>query len=230
MHIKRKNILRGVYYITGLFLLVLGVVLSTKADLGVSPIISIPYSLSKINGFSLGDMTLLLYTIFVLTQMLLHSFTEKERRRINLFKDIMQLVISLIFTRAINLFDSWIPDLCVWKEGKTVSIFLIQIAVLCTAIILVGVGTAWSLDANVIPNPADGFVNTLAQILHKSVGICKNFVDISCVLLTIVLCKLYIGHVVGIGVGTIIAMICVGRVVAFFNTFLWPHLEKLSKG
>ncbi|HEX3026009.1 MAG TPA: hypothetical protein VHR42_02095, partial [Clostridia bacterium] len=43
-----KKINRALIYILGLFSLALGIVLNTKAKLGVSPIISIPYGISII--------------------------------------------------------------------------------------------------------------------------------------------------------------------------------------
>ena len=45
---KQTNILRGIFYIVGLLVLALGIILNTKAGLGVSPIISVSYSISMI--------------------------------------------------------------------------------------------------------------------------------------------------------------------------------------
>lgn len=44
-----KKIIRGIIYITGLLTLALGIILNTKAGLGVSPIISVSYSILQMS-------------------------------------------------------------------------------------------------------------------------------------------------------------------------------------
>ena len=70
---KSQNINRGLFYIMGLLVLALGIILNTKAGLGVSPIISVAYSVSVILDANFGNMTLLLYSSFILIEMLLHT-------------------------------------------------------------------------------------------------------------------------------------------------------------
>lgn len=53
MKSRNKLIIRWVFYLLGLLILALGIMLNTKANLGVSPIISVPYSISHIIGFNL---------------------------------------------------------------------------------------------------------------------------------------------------------------------------------
>ena len=53
MHMKKFY--RGMMYCIGLMILALGIILNTKTGLGVSPIISIPYSISKIWNINLGN-------------------------------------------------------------------------------------------------------------------------------------------------------------------------------
>ena len=47
-----RQINRTLIYIAGLLILALGIILNTKAGLGVSPIISVAYSISQINDFT----------------------------------------------------------------------------------------------------------------------------------------------------------------------------------
>lgn len=62
---KKENVYRTVFYIAGLLILALGLTLNTKAGLGVSPIISVPYTFSQIFDFNFGNATLVFYCIFV---------------------------------------------------------------------------------------------------------------------------------------------------------------------
>ena len=66
MKSRNKLIIRWVFYLLGLLILALGIMLNTKANLGVSPIISVPYSISHIIGFNFANMTMIVYFIFVL--------------------------------------------------------------------------------------------------------------------------------------------------------------------
>lgn len=59
MKSRNKLIIRWVFYLLGLLILALGIMLNTKANLGVSPIISVPYSISHIIGFSFANMTMI---------------------------------------------------------------------------------------------------------------------------------------------------------------------------
>lgn len=52
---NKKMINRIIIYVAGLLVLALGIILNTKAGFGVSPIISVSYSISQINGFNFGN-------------------------------------------------------------------------------------------------------------------------------------------------------------------------------
>ena len=52
---NKKMVNRIIIYVAGLLVLALGMILNTKAGLGVSPIISVSYSISQINGFNFGN-------------------------------------------------------------------------------------------------------------------------------------------------------------------------------
>ena len=60
------------FYLMGLLILAMGLTLNTKAGLGVSPIISLSYAASVIWNRNFGDMTFVLYGIFVLIQAAIH--------------------------------------------------------------------------------------------------------------------------------------------------------------
>ena len=65
-----------------------------------------------------------------------------------------------------------------------------------------------------VPNPGDGIVAAVAERLGRDQGFAKNVFDVGCVAVTCVLGLLAAGRIVGIGVGTIAAMIGVGRSIA----------------
>ena len=125
---------RVLFYALGLLVLALGLTLNTKTGLGVSPIISVAYSISEIFDHNFGNMTLALYSIFVVIQMILHLIRDrkytkesggvlahagKTDRKLILLMDFLQIPLSLIFTRFLNIFSAVIPDLYSDRQSTT---------------------------------------------------------------------------------------------------------------
>lgn len=196
---------RWLFYILGLATLALGLILNTKAQLGVSPIISVAYSTSVIAGWNFGNATLVLYVLFVIAEFILKG---KNRQWI----DVFQIVLSILFTRVINIFDRYI--------NIDVSHMRQKLLVLLAAIICTGIGAAVSVNMKFVPNPGDGIVAAVADRIHKKMGITKNIFDVGCIICTVIISLVFEHRLVGIGIGTICAMILVGRVIALFNHFL----------
>lgn len=215
---------RIIVYIVGLFILALGLTLNTKANLGVSPIISVPYSISQITGLNFGDLTFIEYVVFVFIQIWIHiseknKNSEKNKKRI--LSDLLQLPLSLIFTRLLNIFSAYIP---------TSNQFGIQLLILAMAIICTGVGAAMSLSMQLVPNPGDGIVQALAGKFNKSVGLTKNMFDCICVCMTICISLIFAHTILGIGIGTVIAVLGVGRVIALFHHVFESQIVELVQG
>ena len=97
-----KTVNRWLLYLAGMLVLALGLTLNTKAGLGVSPIISIAFAVSEIWGWNFGDMTFLLYSLFVAGQFVLRGKNSR-------LTDLLQLPLSLAFSRVLNLYSALIP-------------------------------------------------------------------------------------------------------------------------
>ena len=198
-----------------MFILAIGLTLNTKANLGVSPIISVSYSISQITGLNFGDLTFVVYAIFVVVQIIIHIRLKNHKRIVS---DILQLPLSLIFTRLLNIFSTYIPT----AQNLGIRFIVLTLAIICT-----GVGAAMSLSMQLVPNPGDGIVQSLAEGFNKSVGLTKNLFD--CFNLCITLCiSIFIAHqIVGVGIGTLIAVLGVGRVIALFHHIFEYKIEEL---
>ena len=210
-----KKRLQILVYVVGMFILAIGLTLNTKANLGVSPIISVPYSISQITGLNFGDLTFVVYAIFVVVQIIIHIQLKNHKRIVS---DILQLPLSLIFTRLLNIFSTYIPT----AQNLGIRFIVLTLAIICT-----GVGAAMSLSMQLVPNPGDGIVQSLAEGFNKSIGLTKNLFD--CFNLCITLCiSIFIAHqIVGVGIGTVIAVLGVGRVIALFHHIFEYKIEEL---
>lgn len=239
---KRHIFYRIFFYAVGLLVLALGLTLNTKTGLGVSPIISVAYSIAVIFDHNFGNMTLALYTVFVVIEIVLHLIRERRYSReedemlknaarkdlkLILLMDVLQIPLSIVFTRFLNVFSAVIPTL--YSEG-TVSPgeLAVRVFFLIIAIILTGIGAALSLNMRIVPNPGDGIVQAIADTARRSVGFTKNCFDLTNITITIVLSFLFAGHLVGVGAGTILAMIGVGRTIAVFNHFTYAKMKELT--
>lgn len=210
-----KKRLQILVYVVGMFILAIGLTLNTKANLGVSPIILVPYSISQITGLNFGDLTFVVYAKFVVVQIIIHIRLKNHKRIVS---DILQLPLSLIFTRLLNIFSTYIPT----AQNLGIRFIVLTLAIICT-----GVGAAMSLSMQLVPNPGDGIVQSLAEGFNKSVGLTKNLFD--CFNLCITLCiSIFIAHqIVGVGIGTVIAVFGVGRVIALFHHIFEYKIEEL---
>ena len=67
-------------------MLTLGLTLNTLANLGVSPIISVLYSISQIIGLNFINITFVVYAIFVVVQLAIHIQLKNNRIISDLFR------------------------------------------------------------------------------------------------------------------------------------------------
>lgn len=228
---KKGTAYRVGFYAAGLLILALGLTCNTQTGLGVSPIISVSYCIAAVWDLNFGDITFLQYGCFVAIQMILHVLRDRRLRlqgktpsfslKRMLLTDLLQLPLSLVFTRFLNLFSLWIPDF----SGRSLPERLLM---LLAAIVLTGVGAAMSLNMRLIPNPGDGIVQTLADFTEKSVGLAKNCFDALNICMAILLSLLWTGRLTSVGLGTICAVIGVGRGIALFNHLCKDKMTELS--
>jgi len=216
-----RQLRRVLFYLIGQIILATGLTLSTKVNLGVSPILSIAYCASVITGRAIGDTSLIVYIICIIAEIVLHARQDMqpEQRKKVFILDFLQLPLSLVFTRVMNLFARFIPT----PSG---TLFL-RIPLLILAIVCVGVGAAMTLDMRLIANPADGIVQVISDVSGLKLGLTKNIVDISCVILTAIASFILTHRIIGIHVGTLLAMFGTGRVIAVFNRIMGKHVKWL---
>ena len=83
-------------YLIGMFLMTIGVNLSVLSGIGVSPIDTLPYIVSLIAQKSLGLCTTLVFSVYILLQIVI------LRRRFQ-WKNLLQIVLSIIFGWFVSL-------------------------------------------------------------------------------------------------------------------------------
>ena len=61
-----KTVKRVLVYLAGLFVMTVGIAISVKANLGVAPVSSVPYTITCVWGLEMGKATILFHSLLVL--------------------------------------------------------------------------------------------------------------------------------------------------------------------
>lgn len=203
-------------YLAGMIILSFGIVLNTKVELGVSPVITVSYTISRIWNLDFSFITFLLYSLFCVVEVVIRGFQQKWKEMPLI---ILQLPLSFVFTRAMYLYDKWIPAASRYGGTFYGTVFF-RTLILFAAIICMGIGIVLTIEPHLVPNPTDGMTDVIADACGKEMGLIKNILDLTCVGTSCLICILCHQRFVGVGIGTILSMLLVGRVVAFTNKYV----------
>ena len=214
MEKKRISAARWCIYLIGMVLLAIGITLNSLTGLGASAIVSVPFTVSEATGLSFGDLTLVIYVLFVGAEFLIMGKKSS-------WTFLLQIPLSIVFTRIMNLIKAVLP----YKNGY----LPLDLGMLIIAILLTGIGAAMTVDMALIPNPGDGIVASISARSGKELGLCKNILDLCCVCCSLLIGTFMQGQpLLGVGLGTVISMIGVGRVMAVFNALARRKLRTLA--
>ena len=89
-------------------------------------------------------------------------------------------------------------------------------------------GLLLMVDMKLIANPADALADTVGDLLGKDVGLGKNVIDAVSVTIACAIGLAASGKPLGIGVGTVAAMLLTGRLVSFFRALLEEKIQALA--
>ena len=221
---KKINYRELIVYTLGMIILAIGLTLSTKLSLGTSALMALPHAISEIYQLNFGNVTLFYYIVLIIIQVIIHIIMKKYK---NIIGDLLQLLISIIFTRLINLLNTLIPTFN--SLNNVFSSIYMRIIIYLLAIILIGIGAALSIKTKYPPNPADGLIKTITEISKKNLGTIKNFTDITLVTITCIFSYIKCNKIIGVGIGTIMAMLGVGRVIYYFNKTIGKKIDNYIK-
>lgn len=202
---KRETVNRWAIYLTGMLILTLGLYLNARCGLGTSALLAVAYVGTQVWDISFGDASLVVYVLYVLGQFLVRG--KKYRQ----WTDLLQIPVGLLVSQLFDLLAVLLP-----YEASEHGIWS-KLSVLLCAVVCVGVGAALSVNMRLVPTPGDGIVQALADVTGKEQGIMKNIFDISSVAVASVMSLVLLGRLEGVGIGTLAAMLLVGRVISAMN-------------
>ncbi|MGN0242079.1 MAG: YitT family protein [Candidatus Weimeria sp.] len=198
---KKMTVQRYLLFAAGVLLNGFGVAFITKAELGTTPIASIPYSLSLIvPRLSLGNFTILVSLILIALQALI---LKKKARPLDI---ILQIPISFLFGYVIDLsmllLRGFNPDS---YPARLVSILI--------GSVIIAFGAYFEVTADVTMLPADGFTRAISRVADKNFGTIKLITDSSQAAIALILGLIFMGRLAGVREGTIIGALLIGNLV-----------------
>ena len=208
----RKRLAVCLFSIT---LMALGVALTTRANLGTTPISALPYVASL--GFrpSIGFFTILRNLLLVAIQTII---LRKNSPRAQL----LQIPVSCLFGFCIDMWMYLLPDF------GTVH-YAARLTILASGTMLLALGVYLCICADLIMMAGDAAVKVLSAISQKEFGKLRIVFDVTMVILATTLSFLLFKDLRGIGGGTVLSALFVGFFIKQFHTLrtrLAPAMDR----
>ncbi len=200
--------------LAGLAVMALGVALSIKAELGTSPISSVPYVSGLISGLSVGTTTIIVNSLFVLAQILM------LRSQYNWYQ-LLQIPVAIVFGLMIDMFSLLMGDI-------VLSSYIQQWLFCAAGIIFVALGVSMEVTAELITTAGEGLVLAICQVTSFKFGNVKVAVDVTLVILAAAASLLVLGELAGVREGTAAAAVLVGLLTKQFVKPLNHVKQKLA--
>ena len=191
-------------YFIGLFIMTIGIALSVKSNLGVSPVSSIPYTMTCVWGIEMGKATILFHIVLVVIQILL---LRKNFKPVQLLQVLVGIVFGY-FTTFCNYMVSFLP---------TPHNLAIRLVMVLASTVFVAFGIFLYLPADLIPLAGEGCMQAVSSVTHIEFSKVKTGFDCTMVLVSAITCLTLLHSLGSVGAGTIIAAILVGTLVGIIN-------------
>ncbi len=196
--------IRCAFYLVGFLIMTFGIAVSVKSDLGVSPVSSIPYTITCITGLDLGLSTIVFHIALVILQIAL-------LRRAFQAKNLLQVPVGVLFgaftTFSVSLLAFIPTPTDVWA----------QIVMMLVSTVFIAFGIFLYVPADFIPLAGEGAMLAIAQLTKKKFSSVKLAFDISMMVISLITCLLVLHSLGSVGVGTVIAAVLVGSELKVLN-------------
>lgn len=200
---KKEICERYIIFIIGLFINSLGVSMMTKANLGTSPISSIPYVLSLRYPMTLGKFTIIFSIFLIILQLIILRKNFK-------FEHVLQIPVSIAFGYFID-FSMIILGFI------NPTMYITKIIYLLLGCVVLGIGVYMEVLADVAMLPGESFVRAIVFTWKTEFGITKIAFDVSMTLIAALLSFILMGRLSGVREGTIVAALLVGFIARFIG-------------
>ena len=213
-------------YCMGLFIMAMGVSFSGTANLGMSPVNSIPYVLSEIfTTLSMGTWIIIIFSLYILIQFIILGRNFQPWR-------VLQLVCITLFgyfTDFTNMMaDIFLPNPTLMTFSP-LRVYCVRLLYLIISMILIALGILFYLAPNLISLPGEGIMQVIAHKLNKPLPVIKMCFDCTVSIIALVISLVYSRQFHEIQEGTVIAAFGVGKILSLYDP-IKPALHRFMYG
>lgn len=189
-------------FVTAIFLCGLGIAITTQANLGTTPISSLPYVLTFMTPLSFGTTTFIINILFLLFQAII--LKDKFRKR-----DYLQIAAALFF--------GFFVDLGMHIASYfTPENYFEKILMLTIGSAILALGAALEIAADILYVPGEGIVRAISIKTGKEFGKIKIIFDISHCIIAIILSAIVLHSIKGLREGTVLAGFLAGGFIQLY--------------
>ena len=201
-------------YFLGLFIIAVGAALSVKSDMGVSPVTTIPYTITYIWGVDMGITTFLFHLFLVFIEFLLLRKNFK-------MKNLLQVVVGVVF----GLFTS----LCYYLVFMIPfpDTMVVRIVLLALSIIAVALGLFFYVPAEIMPMAVEGLMLVISEVTRIKFSTVKIALDIAFSLISLIVCVIAVHNMGSVGAGTVVSAITTGLVLKVLTRLFGKKRDRL---
>lgn len=200
-------IVRYLVFIAGIFIMSLGIALSTRAGLGTSPISCLPYAISMISPWSIGVVTIVMNVGFTLIQLVLlrRDFEPVQ---------FLQFPVAFLF--------GWFVDISMnLTSGVAPTTYPMRWVFCLLATLVLAFGIFTEVKAGVVMLCGEGLVATLARLMRKPFSTMKVIFDVTLVCIGAAITFFSLGNLAATREGTIAMALLTGTILRFFYKHIY---------
>jgi uncharacterized membrane protein YczE/CBS domain-containing protein len=214
MNSQKNYMIRTIFYVFGFLIMTMGIAISVKSGLGVSPVSSIPYTITCVFGIEMGRATILFHIILVIAQILL-------LRKAFELKNLLQIPVGVLF----GTFTTFCNSLMVFFP--TPENMAVKLVMMLFSTVLIAFGIFLYVPANFIPLAGEGMMLAVSQVTKIKFSTVKLIFDISMVIISLIVCLAVLHSLGSVGIGTVIAAVLVGSILKIITKYFGKARDRL---
>lgn len=201
----------GMFFL-GVWIMTIGIALTVHADLGTTPISTVPAAIAAASSLSFGVVTVLISIVLVIAQKVI------LRSRFVTFQ-YWQFLVAVVFGA---LCDVSLYMMAFIQPSN----YLLQWVTVILGAIMVSLGVFLQILPRILYSPGEGIVAAITIASGWRFGTVKQLFDWSLILIAVAIGLIFVGELVGVREGTIFAAFAVGGFVKLYQRLYDAHLRR----
>jgi uncharacterized membrane protein YczE/CBS domain-containing protein len=192
----------------------MGIAISVKSGLGVSPVSSIPYTITCVAGIEMGRATVLFHIVLVIGQILLLRKSFKV-------KNLLQIPVGILFGSFTTFCNSLVA---MFPTPENLGI---RIVMMLFSTVIIAFGIFLYVPADFIPLAGEGMMLAVSQVTRIKFATVKVMFDTTMVVISLIVCLVVLHSLGSVGIGTVIAAVLVGLELKVITRYLGSARDRI---